>query len=158
MILPVLYSKKIFIVNNKTDYEIYQFIDQLDLGNYDYNLVATVDGNDPFQMTFYRDRVWRGGSLPPEIFSTKLTATFIYKEGKTFIQGIIKTNPTYYIFYFFGSLSLFYNLFARTDKTGSFIVYFIAFIFFFSVDIYSKQKVKKAFEKILSDLDKKILN
>lgn len=156
MILPILYSKEIFIVHNKTDYEIYQFINQLDLSNYHYNLVASVDGNDPLEMTFYRDRVWRGiGSFPPEISSTKLRATFIYKEGKTFIHTVIKTNPTYYIFDFVCFLSLLYNLFVQPHQAGSFMVYFIVFIFFFAVDIFSKQKVKKAFEKILSDFDKK---
>lgn len=150
--LPFFTYRNTYWVNRQV-YEVYKFIDRLDLreGLFKmnaFNLISSVEAADPLIIMFKSDRndvgIWEVN------FNAKLWAKFENSGSKTKIDIELKSSVFSFIPLIVLGMALIVYL-AKGDITllGLFI-YIVLFFVFAVLDFYAKNSLLRRFEKLIN--------
>ena len=141
---------------NKPPYDIFQSLEELDFRSNiffsnRYNLVPSIDGTEPLQMTFYLDKSLFRKYIIIE-WSTKIVATFQSHGDGTLLKAIVRSSPFFYLWYTIGITGAIVSLLKKEKRVDAIISYLAVFILFYLMDKYYRKKAKKSFEAVLHDI------
>lgn len=140
---------------NMSPYDVFQSIEELDFRSNiffsnRYNLVPSIDGTEPLQMTFYLDKSLFRRYIIIE-WSTKIIATFQSHNNRTIIKASVSSSPFFYLWYTIGIIGAIVSLLKQEKRVEAIISYLAVFVLFYLMDRYYKQRVSKNFESMLHD-------
>lgn len=151
MILPLINYKRTYKIYKKP-YEIFQFIENQHLvksttlfSQNSFNLVSNLLDNDPLIIEFHLDKAFPSNRPSSRYAASLLRATFTGQDDHTIVNINIRSNWMLVFFY----CSLLVGLIFKLTRGEEILPFIIAISIFVLLDISSKIRVKKNFERLI---------